>query len=90
MRKIWITLMLTLPCLFAYGDESNWKEVGGGIVTNFLNESGDVRFSKNQPVQPFIFTTLGTATGDLAGGIGVYIFTFTTSGNSAMAQVHHH
>ncbi|MBV8279552.1 MAG: hypothetical protein JO170_30405 [Verrucomicrobia bacterium] len=43
--------------------------------------------------QSFVFTTLGTATGDLAGGIGVYIFSFTPSGNPtvpAVAKVHHH
>ena len=84
MRKIWIILLLTLPCLFAYGDENNCKEVSGGIVTNFLAESGTVNGNK------FIFTTLGTATGDLAGGIGVYIFSFTPSGTSAVANVHHH
>jgi hypothetical protein len=83
MRKIWITLLLTLPCLFAYGDETNCKEVGGGIVTNFLAESGTVNG------QNFIFTTLGTATGDLAGGIGVYVFTFNP-GSTATAMVHHH
>src|SRR6516164_7972834 len=90
MRKIWMTLLLTLPCLLAYADGTNCKEVGGGIVTNFLNESGTVSFSKNETPKPFMFTTLGTATGDLAGGIGVYIFTFTASGNTAVAQVHHH
>jgi hypothetical protein len=68
----------------AYADGTNCKEVGGGIVTNFLPESGKVNG------QPFIFTTLGTATGDLAGGIGVYIFSFNASGNPAVAMVHHH
>jgi hypothetical protein len=89
MRKIWITLLLTLPCLFAYGDETNCKEVSGGIVTNFLAESGTVTFP-NESGKQFIFTTLGTATGDLAGGIGVYIFSFTPTGNTAVANVHHH
>jgi hypothetical protein len=41
MRKIWIiTLFMTLHCLLAFGDESNCKEVSGGIVTNFLTEAG--------------------------------------------------
>ena len=38
MRKIWIALLVMAPCLFAYGDEKNCKEVSGGIVTNVLNE----------------------------------------------------
>jgi hypothetical protein len=90
-RKIfWITLLLTLPCLFAYGDETNCKEVGGGIVTNFLAESGTVTGPGIVNGPNFILTTLGTATGDLAGGIGVYIFSFNASGNPAVAMVHHH
>jgi hypothetical protein len=89
MRKIWIALLVMMPCLFAQGDENQCKEVGGGIVTNFLAESGTVN-SPNESNKTFIFTTMGTATGDLAGGIGVYIFSFTTAGSSAVAKVHHH
>jgi hypothetical protein len=44
MRKIWIALLVIAPCLFAHGDEKNCKEVSGGIVTNFLTESGTVNF----------------------------------------------
>jgi hypothetical protein len=84
MRNIWVALLVMTPCLFDYGGETNCKEVSGGIVTNFLTESGTVNN------QPFVFTTLGTATGDLAGGIGVYIFSFTPTGTTAIAQVHHH
>jgi hypothetical protein len=84
MCKIWIALLVMAPCLFAHGDQKNCKEVSGGIVTNFLTESGTVNG------QQFIFTTLGTATGDLAGGIGVYIFSFTPTGITAVANVHHH
>jgi hypothetical protein len=83
MRKIWIALLVMTPCLFAYGDEKNSKEVSGGIVTNILNESGTVNGTN------FIATTLGTATGDLAGGLGVYIFS-ATSGPISVAKVHHH
>ena len=83
MRNIWIAFLMMAPCLFAQGDEKNCKEVSGGIVTNFLTESGKVNG------QPFVFTTHGTATGDLAGGIGVYIFSFTP-GTIAFAKVHHH
>ena len=58
-------------------------------MTNFLTESGTVNFP-NEGAKQFKFTTLGTATGDLAGGIGVYIFSFTPAGNTAVANVHHH
>jgi hypothetical protein len=85
MRKIWITLLLTLPCLFAYGDETNCKEVSGGFVTNVLNESGTFPDGTK-----FILTTLGTATGDLAGGLGVYILSITQMGNTTVAKVQHH
>ncbi len=81
--KIWIAMLVIAPCLFAHGDQKNCKEVSGGIVTNFLTESGKVNG------QPFVFATLGTATGDLRGGLGVYIFSFTP-GNPAIANVHHH
>ena len=85
MRKFWIALLIMAPCLFAYGDEKNCKEVSGGILTNLLSESGTVNG------QQFVVTTLGTATGDLAGGIGVYIFSITPgSNNSIVAKVHHH
>jgi hypothetical protein len=85
MHKIWITLLVMTPCLFAYGGDKNCKEVSGGIVTNFLTESGTLN---GQPNQPFMFTTQGTATGDLAGGVGVYVFSFTP-GTTAVAKVHH-
>ena len=39
----------------------------------------------------FVATSLGTATGDLAGGLGVYFFSITPGpNNSVVAQVHHH
>ena len=83
MRNIWIAFLMMAPCLFAQGDEKNCKEVSGGIVTNFLTESGNVNG------QSFVLTTQGTATGDLAGGLGVYIFSFTPMGTTAVAKVHH-
>ena len=77
------------PCLFAHGDERNCKEVSGGVVTNFLNESGNVKYDTG--TGNFIFTTLGTATGDLRGAVGVYIFSITPGqNNSAIAKVHVH
>jgi hypothetical protein len=83
--KIWIAMLVIAPCLFAHGDQKNCKEVSGGIVTNFLTESGTVNG------QHFVFATLGTATGDLRGGLGVYIFSITPGqNNSVVAKVHHH
>jgi hypothetical protein len=90
MRKLWITILMMVPCMFARGDDRNCKEVGGGIVTNFLTESGTVNFP-NESGKAFKFTTLGTATGDLQGALGVYIFSITAgSNNSVVVKVHHH
>ena len=90
MRKIWIAFLMMVPCLFAQGDQKNCKEVSGGVVTNFLNESGTVNYGTEQDKQ-FIFTTLGTATGDLRGAVGVYIFSIKAGqNNSAIAKVHVH
>ena len=89
--SIRLGVLVIMPWLSAHGDENNCKEVSGGVVTNFLTESGTVKFgSGSGNGQSFLFTTLGTATGDLAGGIGVYIFSFTPTGNTAVAKVHHH
>jgi hypothetical protein len=85
MRKIWIALLTLAPCLFAQGDEKNCKEVSGGIVTNVLAESGTVNGMN------FVAASLGTATGDLRGGIGVYFLSITGVGTSnVVAKVHHH
>jgi len=49
--------------------------VGGGILTNFLDSS----------------ETLGTATGDLAGGLGVVVLGVSTGANdTTVYHVHHH
>jgi hypothetical protein len=87
MRKIWITLLLTLPCLFAYGGD-----VSGGIVTNFLGEFGHVEAVKpNNPVNSsFVNETLGTATGDLEGALGVYVLSQTESNGTIFLHNHHH
>jgi hypothetical protein len=74
------------PCLFAHGDEKNCQLVSGGVVTNFLDESGVVNGMS------FVTATLGTTTGDLRGGIGVYVFSITGGSNNSplVIQVHHH
>lgn len=90
MHKIWIALLVMVPCLFARGNEKNCKDVSGGVVTNFLTESGTVNFP-SESGKTFIFTTLGTATGDLQGALGVYIFSITAGpNNSVVVKVHHH
>jgi hypothetical protein len=79
MRKIWIALLMMMPCLFAHGDETNCREVSGGIVTNFLSTPA---VGSN---------TLGTATGDLRGGLGVVILDITPGQNgSTVFHVQHH
>jgi hypothetical protein len=89
MRKIWIALLVMVPCLFARGDEKNCREVSGGIVTNVLNESGTVTLPGES--KGFVATTLGTVTGDLRGAIGVYFFTIMgVGGPKVVATVHHH
>ena len=85
MRKVWIALLLFVPCLFARGGEAQCKEVSGGIVTNVLDESGMVNGMN------FGKTTLGTVTGDLRGAVGVYFFSITgVGGPIVIAKVHHH
>jgi hypothetical protein len=90
MRKIWIALLVMAPCLFAYGDQKNCKEVSGGIVTNVLTESGSVTLP-GETGKNFVGTTLGTVTGDLRGAIGVYFFSISGVGGPIVtAKVHHH
>jgi hypothetical protein len=87
--KMWIALLVMAPCVFAHGDEKNCKEVSGGVVTNFLNEHGNVTYDTG--TGNFIFTTLGTATGDLRGAVGVYIFSISGLGTpTVVANVHVH
>jgi hypothetical protein len=79
MLKLWIAFLMMAPCPFAQGDETNCREVSGGIVTNFLSA-------------PAVgSSTLGTATGDLRGGLGVVIPGITTGQNgSTVFHVQHH
>ena len=71
-------------CLFAQGDEKDSREVSGGIVTNFLNESGTVNGIH------FVNETLGTATGDLKGGLGVYVLSLQPGPNGTTIFHNHH
>lgn len=55
--------------------EQACHEVGGGITTNFVDATD----------------TLGTATGDLAGGLGVHVLAQEAGPNgSIVLTVHHH
>jgi hypothetical protein len=54
---------------------ANCKQVGGAILTNFTDQT----------------STLGTATGDLRGGLGVSVLNVTPGPNgSTIFRVHHH
>jgi hypothetical protein len=53
---------------------ANCKEAAGTVSTNFLDQT----------------TTLGTATGDLRGGLGVSVLSVSTSGTNTVFHNHHH
>jgi hypothetical protein len=79
MRKLWTFLMM-LPCLVAQGGE-RCQEVGGSILANLLNETGDIVFSTEGNFGTtsvrFVNVALASATGDLRGGVVVYIISFS-------------
>jgi hypothetical protein len=79
MRKIWISFLMMLPCLVTQGGE-RCQEVGGAILTNALHETGNIIFSSNgnpgSNSVSFVDIALGAATGDLRGGVVVYILSF--------------
>ena len=56
--------------------DSHCVQVGGGILTNFIDATD----------------TLGTATGDLSGGLGVSVLSVTpgSGGGPTIYHVHHH
>ena len=75
MRKALLGLMLlVLPGLTAAQDSNDCRQVGGTISTNFLNST----------------TTFGSATGDLAGGVGVKILSTTSSPNGVLVFHNQH
>jgi hypothetical protein len=80
MRKLWTAFLMMLPCLVAQGGE-RCQEVGGAILANLLHESGNIIFSTNgkpgTKSVSFVDVALATATGDLRGGVVVYILSFT-------------
>jgi hypothetical protein len=57
------------------GDGAHCHEVGGSVLTNFIDQ----------------VTTLGTATGELKGGLGVSVLSVTSgTGGSIVFLNHHH
>jgi hypothetical protein len=81
MRTIWIAYFIMALCPFAWGGEKNCQEVGGAILTNSLPTAE----------QGTKGTTLGTATGDLRGGLGVDVLSITPgSSGTTVYHVQHH
>jgi hypothetical protein len=71
-----IILAVVAPALFAQGG-ANCKMVAGGVLTNFLDLSNPTE-------------TLGTATGDLKGGLGVTVLKFSTGPNGTLVFLNQH
>jgi hypothetical protein len=70
-----LLLAAALSCATAQA-HSSCREVSGGIVTNFVDSSSD---------------TLGSATGDLAGGLGVHVILEQAGpGGTILITVQHH
>lgn len=66
--RLFLLFVATIPCVIAQGG-ANCREVGGGILTNLIVDD-----AKNPPET----LTLGSATGDFRGGVGVEVL--STSG----------
>ena len=75
MRNVLLGLILfSLPGLLAAQATADCRQVGGTISTNFLNAN----------------TTFGSATGDLAGGVGVKILSVNPGpGSTLVFHVQH-
>jgi hypothetical protein len=76
MTKMWILSLLIAPVLFARDDSSErrCRDVGGSISINFIDPTD----------------TLGTATGDLGGGLGVHVLSVTAGPNGTTILHNHH
>lgn len=71
-----ISLLFLITASCLFADDgSNCRDVQGGIITNFIDATD----------------TLGTATGDLAGGLGVSVLGQQPEPNgNIILHVHHH
>jgi len=83
MRKIWTAFLMMLPCLFAEGGE-RCQEVGGAVLTNLIPESGTIALvgPNGEPgtkIENFSAVILGTATGDLRGGVVIFVLPPTST-----------
>jgi hypothetical protein len=76
MHKIWVLSLMITPALFAQWDSSqrHCRAVGGSILTNFIDPSD----------------TLGTATGDLKGALGVQVLSVAAGPNGTTILHNHH
>jgi hypothetical protein len=79
MYRMLMAAVVIVPSLLAQGG-ANCKPVGGGIITNFLNESSD----------QYTNATLGTATGDLKGGLGVNVLAVTPEADGSLVFHNRH
>jgi hypothetical protein len=71
-----IPLLILITASCVFADDaSHCRDVAGGILTNFIDSTD----------------TLGTSTGDLAGGLGVSVLGQSAGANgSIILHVHHH
>jgi len=76
MRKSCVLFLTITACLFAQDNasERHCKAVGGAILTNFVDPTD----------------TLGTATGDFKGGLGVHVLSVTSGPNGTTILHNHH
>jgi len=75
VSKVAAVAISALLCLASVRAESKCHEVAGGITTNFVDSTD----------------TLGSATGDLAGGLGVHVLNQQQgSHGTVLLTVHHH
>ncbi|MBV9300784.1 MAG: hypothetical protein JOY62_09530 [Acidobacteriaceae bacterium] len=76
MQKLCVLTLMITPWLFAQdsASERHCKPVGGAILTNFVDPTD----------------TLGTATGDFKGGLGVHVLSVTSGPNGTTILHNHH
>ena len=75
LSKVAAAAVSAILCCASVRAESKCHEVAGGITTNFVDSSD----------------TLGSATGDLAGGLGVHVLNEQQgSGGTILLTVQHH
>ena len=84
-----ISLSAAAICLGAapaLADNPHCRQVGGGILTNFLDPSQCLQTSGSKVA----LCTDGTATGDLKGAVGVQVLTVTPTATGLVLHNQHH